>query len=133
MLHQRTKLFDQAGRTLSVEHRVAIWTEEHGALRSAIMPHIAAWQQRDLTGPLQHQQHAAAWLGPTSVVTLKPAIHGHFKTGQLDHHGLVSCQAMFSIEPLLGLKSRGRIFRFRRMNSERCLWTFYQNPCSLGQ
>ncbi len=49
------------------------------------------------------------------------------------HHGLIFCQAMFSVQPLLSLGSRGRLVRFRGRKSRRCRWTYYQSPCSLGQ
>ena len=35
----------------------------------------------------------------------------------LVHHGLIFCQAMFSIQPLLSLDARGRLVRFRGRKS----------------
>jgi hypothetical protein len=42
----------------------------------------------------------------------------------LFHHGLISCQAMFSIELLLSLESWDGTLHICRMKSGRCLWTF---------
>src|ERR1700688_702533 len=47
-------------------------------------------------------------------------------------HGLVFCQAVFSLQPLLSLISRGRLVRFRRSKSRRYR-ILDQSPCSLGQ
>src|SRR6185437_1303859 len=51
----------------------------------------------------------------------------------LFHHGLISCKAMFSIQLLLSLVSRGRPVRFCRRKSRRGLRIHYQSPCSVGQ
>ncbi len=49
------------------------------------------------------------------------------------HDGLIFCQAMFSIQPLLSLGSRGRLVRFRGRKNWRYLCIFYQSPRRLRQ
>ena len=49
------------------------------------------------------------------------------------HHGLIFCQAMFSIQPLLSLDSWGRLVRIRGRKSWRYFCIFHQSPCSLRQ
>src|ERR1700730_11256056 len=48
----------------------------------------------------------------------------------LVHHGLIFCQAMFSIQPLLSLDSWGRLVRICGRKSWRYFCIFHQSPCS---